>query len=65
MEVLFPLAHHEQKNGLKRSWTCYHQWGQHKERRLRFSKSGDEKIEIAYATHFVDAARIAALKKKG
>ena len=48
--------------GLKNSWTCYHQWGKHKERRLRFSKSGDEKIEHSYATHFIDAKRIAEIK---
>ena len=50
------------QHGLKNSWTCYHQWGKHKERRLRFSKSGDEKIEHSYATHFVDAKRIADIK---
>jgi hypothetical protein len=53
-----------QKNGLKSSWTCYHQWGKHKECRLRFSKSGDEKIEYHYATHFVDSKRIAELKEQ-
>ncbi|MCD7789043.1 MAG: hypothetical protein LUH55_00465 [Bacteroides thetaiotaomicron] len=29
---------------------------------LRFSKSGNPKIERAYATHYVDAKRIAELK---
>ena len=50
------------QHGLNTSWTCYHQWGKHKERRLRFSKSGDEKIEHSYATHFVDAKRISEIK---
>jgi hypothetical protein len=40
------------KNHLKPSWTCYHQWGKQKDRKLRFSKSKDEKIEHSYATHF-------------
>ena len=52
------------ERNLKPSWTCYHQWGKHKERRLRFSKSGDEKIEHSYATHFVDSKRIAELKEQ-
>jgi len=52
------------QHGLKPSWTCYHQWGKHKERRLRFSKSGDEKIEHSYATHFVDAKRIAERREQ-
>jgi hypothetical protein len=50
------------QHSLKPSWTCYRQWGKQKERRLLFSKSGDEKIEHSYATHFVDAKRIAELK---
>src|SRR5712691_3809750 len=33
--------------------TVYHQWGQGKNRLLRFSKSGNEDIEDAYATHYV------------
>ena len=52
------------QRSLKTSWTCYHQWGKHKERRLCFSKSGDEKIEHSYATHFVDSKRIAELKER-
>ena len=50
------------KNDLDPLWTCYHQWGKHKQNRLRFSKSGDEKVERHYATHFVDEKRIAELK---
>ena len=33
--------------------TVYHQWGQGKNRILRFSKSGNEGIEDAYSTHYV------------
>jgi hypothetical protein len=50
------------KNALKPSWTYYHQWGKHRDRKLRFSKSGDEAIERSYATHFVDVNRIGQLK---
>jgi hypothetical protein len=52
------------KNALKPSWTCYHQWGKNKERRLRFSKSGDENIERQYATHFVDPKRVAEINSR-
>ena len=31
---------------------------------LRFSKSGKPEIEKAYATHYVDSIRIAALKER-
>ncbi len=33
--------------------THYHQWGNGKNRPLRFSKSGDKKIEEAYSTHYL------------
>lgn len=49
------------KNQLKPSWSCYHQWGKNKDRRLRFSKSGDERIEQNYATHFVDVEMVERL----
>lgn len=41
------------KQGLKLSWTDYRKWGNGENRRLRFSKSGDDNIERAYATHYV------------
>jgi hypothetical protein len=33
--------------------TQYHQWGKGKNRALRFSKSGDKKIEEAYSRHYL------------
>ena len=33
--------------------TVYHQWGQGHNRVLRFSKSGNQNVEEAYATHYV------------
>jgi len=51
------------KSKLKSSWTFYHQYGKNRKSKLRFSKSGDEKIETAYATHFVDAQKISQLKE--
>ena len=51
------------KNKLKSSWTFYHQYGKGRKNKLRFSKSGNEKIETAYATHYVDAQRISQLKE--
>jgi hypothetical protein len=38
---------------LKPSMTVYKSWGKGKETLLQFSKSGDPRIETAYATHFV------------
>lgn len=47
---------------LKKSWTGYNQYGKELKRRIVFSKSGDKKIEDAYATHYVDIKRINELK---
>ena len=42
------------RNGeLKESWTGYKSWGKGKKVSLRFSKSGEDTIERAYATHFL------------
>jgi len=42
------------KNNLKASWTFYRQYGKGNKQKLRFSKSGNETIEKAYATHYMD-----------
>jgi len=63
-EIMREMRSYAAKNELKPSWTCYHQWGKHKDRRLRFSKSGDENIERQYATHFVDPVRVAEIKER-
>lgn len=47
---------------LDKSWTEYKQYGKGMKRRLRFSKSGNENIEKAYATHYIDRNRINELK---
>jgi len=49
---------------LDESWTGYNQYGKGLKRRLRFSKSGNENIEKAYATHYIDKKRINELKNK-
>jgi len=33
--------------------TAYHQWGNGKNRMLRFSKSGDPNIEKTYSSHYI------------
>jgi hypothetical protein len=53
-EIMREIRAYAATNNLKPSWTFYHQYGQNKKNKLRFSKSGDEKIEAAYATHYVD-----------
>lgn len=55
------------KNNLKASWTFYKQWGLKNlphAKKLRFSKSGGEGIEKAYATHYIDPVRISELKQQ-
>jgi hypothetical protein len=49
---------------LEKSWTGYNQYGKGVKRRLKFSKSGNENIEKAYATHYIDKNRIKELKIK-
>jgi hypothetical protein len=41
------------RSKLKASWTDYRKWGKGENKRLRFSKSADERMERLYATHYV------------
>ena len=43
---------------LKKSWTAYDKYGKGGKIRLRFSKSGNEQIEEAYATHYMNIEKI-------
>ena len=43
---------------LKKSWTGYNKYGKGKKIRLRFSKSGNEQIEEAYATHYINIEKL-------
>lgn len=54
-EIAHEIRVYSVKNDLNPSWTYYAQWGiRHgKCPKLCFSKSGDEKIENSYATHYV------------
>lgn len=50
--IMREIRSYAAKNQLKASWTFYKQWGQKNlthARKLRFSKSGSEDIEKAYA----------------
>lgn len=49
---------------LKPSWTAYNKYGRGEKTRLIFSKSKDENIEDAYATHYIDKERIGELKRE-
>ena len=49
---------------LKPSWTAYNKFGKGVKSRLIFSKTRDEKIENAYATHYIDTERIRELKRE-
>ena len=47
------LRFHAHDLNLKPSWTGYDRWGKGPKQRLRFTKTGDAKLEEAYATHLV------------
>jgi len=47
------LRYHAHDLKLKPSWTAYLHRGKGPKQRLRFTRTGDPKIEEAYATHFV------------
>ena len=51
--IMKTVRENSRKGNLKESWTAYKSWGRGKKEWLRFSKSGEEAIEKAYATHFV------------
>lgn len=69
--IMSQIRKYAMKSGLKPSYCYYKQWGTKKksgqERKpvipLRFSKSGKEDIERAYATHFVDVKQIKQIKQ--
>ena len=47
------LRFHAHDLNLKPSWTAYISWGKGPKQRLRFTKTGEPKLEEIYATHFV------------
>jgi len=51
--ILRTLARQGRAGRLPESWTDYRSWGPGPRVRLRFSKSGEEALERAYATHFL------------
>ncbi|MBK8257835.1 MAG: hypothetical protein IPK82_34855 [Polyangiaceae bacterium] len=57
--LLHVLRFHAHDLNLKPSWTAYMRWGKGPKQRLRFTKTGDEKLEEVYATHFVWPGKMA------
>ena len=51
------LKSHATDRGLKPSYTAYMLRKKGRKRPLRFSKTGDRGLEVAYATHFVRGAK--------
>lgn len=51
--LLRVLRFHAHDLNLKPSWTAYMRWGKAPKQRLRFTKTGEPKLEEVYATHFV------------
>lgn len=47
------LRFHAHDLNLRPSWTAYMRWGKGPKQRLRFTKTGDRRLEEAYETHFV------------
>ena len=65
--IMDQIRSYAAKNNLKASWAFYKQWRQKKlphAKRLRFSKSGNEDIEKAYATHYIDTVKVSELKNQ-
>jgi len=56
-KLLRILRFHAHDLKLQPSWTAYMRWGKGPKLRLRFTKSGDQNLEEAYATHFVPAGQ--------
>jgi hypothetical protein len=52
------------KNELKPSWTYYHGWAKAKDKKLRFSKSGNEDSERSYDTSYISPKTINELKSE-
>lgn len=52
-EIMKCMRGYAKKSDLKSSFTFYGQWACKTTRKLRFSKSGNEDFERAYATHYV------------
>jgi hypothetical protein len=56
--IIKELRVYARNNDLKESWTAYNRWGiKGKKIPLRFSKTGNPKIERAYATHYMQNQR--------
>jgi hypothetical protein len=51
--IMQALHRHSRQGHLRPSLTVYMSWGRHPRQRLRFSVSGQEQIEAAYATHYL------------
>jgi hypothetical protein len=53
--ILRTMQEYGKKQGLKESFTHYKRWGSKGKDtfKLRFSKSGNETVEMTYATHFI------------
>ena len=49
---------------LEESWTGYNKWGKGPKKRLIFSKTRDNKIEYAYATHYLNKNRMIEIKRE-
>ena len=53
--IMKQVRGYAKSNGLKPSWTMYKRWGRKGKETvaLRFSKTGQDAVERAYATHYV------------
>lgn len=67
--IMHQMRLYARRHELKPSESFYKQWGLPKHKgtkrpaiKLRFSKHGDPKVEIWYATSFVDTGRVQILK---
>jgi len=62
--ILDELREFGESAKLKPSQTVYVSWGKGSKQRLRFSKSGDPRIELMYSTHYVLVKTQAPIKEE-
>jgi hypothetical protein len=63
--IMKTVIRNSRRGNLRESWTGYKSWGKGQKVWLRFSKSGEEAIEKAYATHFLYPKEPPERKKGG
>ena len=59
--IMAELKNYAVGRKLKPSTTAYKKWGKGNKVDLKFSKSGDSRIEMAYRTHYVNLVKVSGI----